>query len=72
MAARHFRVLSPTAERAAARRALQLETILDHLRRESVYEVDCPPRKTGGKPGRVRCSYLDQGHRALLITLAYR
>lgn len=70
--ARYFRVLSPTAERTAARQALQLDTILDHLRREPVYEVDCPPRKTGGGPGRVRCSYLDQGHRALLITLAYR
>ena len=72
VAARYFRGLAPTAERAAARQALTLEAILEHLRQEPVYTVDCPPRKTGGGPGRVRCSYLDQGHKALLITLAYR
>lgn len=72
VAARCFRSLAPTAQRAAVRQALRLETILDHLRREAVYTVDCPPRRIGGGPGRVRCSYLDEGHRALLITLEYR
>lgn len=71
VAARYFRSLPPTADRAAARRALRPEVILDHLRREAVYTVDCPPQASGGGPGRVRCSYLDEGRRTLLITLAY-
>lgn len=71
LAARYVRDhVSSTHQRSAIRQAVRLETVLDHLETQEVYEFTCAVDSAGG-PQRKRlcCSWLDREAGVLLVTL---
>ena len=70
LAVRYAQQQPPGRQRSILRQAIRLETILEQLDQQDVYEILCQGEAADGpRSQRVRCSWLDRKDGLLLVTM---